>query len=102
LAAFLAYHWPGNIRELRNKVERAAVMSRAGHPTELSDIGEVRLDKPFPFREAKAAAIDSFERVYFQSLLESARGNVSEAARNAGMDRVHLTRLLQKHRIPRK
>ncbi|HXU72619.1 MAG TPA: sigma 54-interacting transcriptional regulator [Polyangia bacterium] len=99
-SAFLAYHWPGNVRELRNKVERAAMLVRAGRYTDaLSGIGEVRLDAPFPFREAKAAAIESFERTYLKALLERARGNISEAARIAAMDRVHLTRLVQKHQL---
>jgi transcriptional regulator with GAF, ATPase, and Fis domain len=96
-SAFLAYHWPGNVRELRNKVERAAMLVRAGHFTDaLSGIGEVRLDAPFPYREAKAAAVESFERAYVKALLERARGNISEAARIGAMDRVHLTRLVQK------
>jgi DNA-binding NtrC family response regulator len=103
LSAFLAYHWPGNVRELRNKVERAVLLARAGRVTDaLSGIGEVKLDEPFPFRQAKAAAIESFERVYLAALLERARGNISEAARLAAMDRVHLTRLVQKHRLARR
>jgi two-component system, NtrC family, response regulator GlrR len=96
-SAFLGYHWPGNVRELRNKVERAAMLVRAGRFTDaISGIGEVRLDAPFPYREAKAAAVESFERAYVKALLERARGNISEAARIAAMDRVHLTRLVQK------
>jgi transcriptional regulator with GAF, ATPase, and Fis domain len=100
LSAFLAYHWPGNVRELRNKVERAALLQRAGRFTHaLSGIGEVEVGQPFSFRDAKAAAVDSFERVYLAALVERAGGNVSEAARIAAMDRVHLWRLLQKHGI---
>jgi two-component system, NtrC family, response regulator GlrR len=102
LSAFLAYHWPGNVRELRNKVERAALLVGAGSTTDaISGIGEVQLDRPFPFRAAKAAAIEGFERVYLTALVERAGGNVSEAARLAAMDRVHLTRLLQKHGLSR-
>jgi len=98
LSAFLAYDWPGNVRELRNKVERGALMMGMGRSTDaISGIGEVRLDEQFPFREAKAAVVERFERTYCRTLLERARGNVSEAARLASMNRVYLTRLLQKY-----
>jgi DNA-binding NtrC family response regulator len=98
LSAFLSYDWPGNVRELRNKVERAALMVKMGRFSDtISGIGEVDLAAQFPFREAKAAVVDRFERVYCQTLLERARGNISEAARLGAMNRAYLTRLLQKH-----
>jgi len=50
-----------------------------------------------PFRIAKETAIDTFERTYLGALLEAAGGNMSRAARLAGMDRMHLHRLVQKH-----
>ena len=50
-----------------------------------------------PFRIAKDAAIDAFERAYLTALLEAAGNNMSKAARMAGMDRMYLHRLVQKH-----
>ena len=50
-----------------------------------------------PFRISKDAVIDSFERSYLSQLLEAAGGNMSKAARMAGMDRMYLHRLVQKH-----
>ena len=41
--------------------------------------------------------ISSFERSYLSQLLEAAGGNMSKAARMAGMDRMYLHRLVQKH-----
>jgi len=41
--------------------------------------------------------IEDFERGYLGALLEAAGGNMSKAARNAGMDRMYLHRLVQKH-----
>jgi transcriptional regulator of acetoin/glycerol metabolism len=41
--------------------------------------------------------VDSFERSYLTALLESSAGNISKAARNGGMDRMYLHRLIQKH-----
>jgi transcriptional regulator with GAF, ATPase, and Fis domain len=50
-----------------------------------------------PFKLAKDAVVDTFERSYLSALLESTGGNISKAARNAGMDRMYLHRLIQKH-----
>jgi transcriptional regulator of acetoin/glycerol metabolism len=55
------------------------------------------IDLSVPFRIAKDAVIDSFERSYLSQLLEAATGNMSKAARMAGMDRMYLHRLVQKH-----
>ena len=46
---------------------------------------------------AKDAAVDTFERAYLGALLEACNGNMSKAARTAGMDRMYLHRLVQKH-----
>ena len=54
-------------------------------------------DGRLPFKIAKDAAVDSFERQYLSSLLAAAQGNMSKAARMAGMDRMYLHRLVQKH-----
>jgi DNA-binding NtrC family response regulator len=98
LSAFLSHDWPGNVRELRNKVERAALMMEVGRLSDpISGIGEVELGGQFPFRAAKAVVVERFERLYCRTLLERARGNISEAARIASMNRAYLTRLLQKH-----
>ena len=55
------------------------------------------IDLSVPFRIAKDGVIDSFERSYLSQLLEAAGGNMSKAARMAGMDRMYLHRLVQKH-----
>ncbi|MGZ6090042.1 MAG: sigma 54-interacting transcriptional regulator [Polyangiales bacterium] len=109
----LAQHdWPGNVRELRNYVERAVVLesttirpppaSRSGEPTgELPAGGttmNVRaIDVGTPFKIAKEALIDDFERAYLQALLAWSGGNMSRAARHAGIDRMYLHRLVQRH-----
>jgi two-component system, NtrC family, nitrogen regulation response regulator GlnG len=50
-----------------------------------------------PFKEAKEQLIEGFERDYLKSLLARCEGNQSRAAREAGIDRVYLRRLLHKH-----
>jgi transcriptional regulator with GAF, ATPase, and Fis domain len=82
--------WPGNVRELRHRVEQLALL-RTREP-----VPDVPPRRP-GYREAKAAALDAFEVGFLNELLARAGGNVSEAARLASMDRVHLSKLLRKH-----
>ena len=51
------------------------------------------------FRDAKDAAVGSFERRYVEHILTKNNGNVSGAARDAGLDRSNFRRILQKHSI---
>ena len=55
------------------------------------------VDATLPFKESKDRLVHAWEREYVEKLLASANGNVSLAARNAGIDRVYLHRLLKKH-----
>jgi two-component system response regulator HydG len=82
--------WTGNVRELRNAMERAVVIN-AGGPITPAALGissdlSVR-SRPataqLPYREAR----EKFEREYFSNLLQLAGGNISEAARLAGLAR---------------
>ncbi len=106
----LARHdWPGNVRELRNYVERTVVLqsaapasSRRGSRGPGSSVPPARVDVTVPFKVAKETAIDAFERAYLGALLEHAGGNMSKAARTAGMDRMYLHRLTQKHGLRNK
>jgi len=52
-----------------------------------------------PYKEARRRLLDRFESHYLPDLLERAGGTVSEAARQARMDRTYLTSLLRKHEI---
>jgi transcriptional regulator with GAF, ATPase, and Fis domain len=90
LPELTAHRWPGNVRELRHRVEQLALL----RPRDAPDAGPPR--KP-GYREAKAIALEAFERGFLRDLLARAGGNVSEAARLATMDRVHLSKLLRKH-----
>jgi DNA-binding NtrC family response regulator len=115
------HKWPGNIRELRNFVERAAMLATGdrletkfllppafGDTQTQAEVGgeEARLgatgaamaefDENLPFKDAKARLIDSFERAYWTRLLERTRGNISAAARIAGIHRKSAEYLLKK------
>ena len=103
LAEMAKHDWPGNVRELRNYVERSIVLQsasptlRRGESAKTPSGAANAIDLAVPFRIAKDAVIDSFERGYLSSLLEAAGNNMSKASRMAGMDRMYLHRLVQKH-----
>ncbi|MCA9538162.1 MAG: sigma 54-dependent Fis family transcriptional regulator [Myxococcales bacterium] len=115
------HRWPGNVRELRNFVERAALLATDNRletrylmPPSFGDTQsrapEVRdaaspsptttalaeLDEDLPFKDAKARLIDAFERAYWSRLLEKTNGNISAAARVAGIHRKSAEYLLKK------
>jgi DNA-binding NtrC family response regulator len=110
----LAYRWPGNVRELRNVITRAValapadaalaempIMLRPGGPAAGGEEPPVRADRPF--HEVKTEVIERFERAYLADLLARAGGNLSKAARIAGLERKYLYRVLDRHDMrPRK
>ncbi len=85
-------NWPGNVRELRNHLERALVFADLAPPMTAAspDVQE-------PFADARARAIETFERDYVAALLEHHDENVSEAARASGLSRPYLHKLLRRH-----
>ena len=108
MALLNAHTWPGNIRELMHVMERAVALASSGEiqaedlpetigQTERKSLDVVRSD--LPFKEAKDQVIEDFERAYIQSLLNTYQGNISEAARQSGIDRRSLHRLLAKYDI---
>ena len=107
LARLAAYPFPGNVRELENKIHQAMVVA-AGTAIEEDDIAlpaaepaSVRVDVTRPFRELKQQTIDTFERSYLTELLRVHRGNLAQAARAAGMDRKNLWALVERHGLDR-
>jgi DNA-binding NtrC family response regulator len=101
LAEMARHDWPGNVRELRNYVERSVVLRKASPTIRRGSVpaaGAAPLaDISVPFKIAKDGAIDAFERAYLTALLDAAANNMSKASRMAGMDRMYLHRLVQKH-----
>jgi two-component system response regulator GlrR len=107
LRRFAAYDFPGNVRELENKVHQAMVVAEGPQLTEADvalpagRIAGGRPDITRPFRELKQEAIDGFERSYLTELLREHRGNLARAARAAGMDRKNLWTLVVRHGLDR-
>jgi two-component system response regulator GlrR len=95
-----AYDWPGNVRELYNVVHRAVVFAA---DTQILPC-DIATSAPAPpeeargcFHDARARAIESFERFYVAQLLEKHAGNVTQAAREAGKERRSFGRLVKKY-----
>ena len=99
LAELAEHDWPGNVRELRNYVERTVVLQEPQPTTKRAAGAAPGVDVRVPYKVAKDAAVDAFERAYVSALLDDAAGNVSRAARSGGMDRMYLHRLIQKHAL---
>ena len=101
LARFAAYHWPGNVRELRNLVERslagADVDPLPQESTSARSLQSSDSITDLPFKEAKERLVESFTREYLESLLEKCNGNISQMAREAGIARNYVHRLVQKY-----
>jgi DNA-binding NtrC family response regulator len=93
VAALLDHDWPGNVRELINRVRRALVMAD-GRLVTPQDLG---LDTPL----AMTAALDDVrartERLALRECLQRSGQNVSRAARDLGVSRTTMYRLLSKH-----
>jgi transcriptional regulator with GAF, ATPase, and Fis domain len=121
--------WPGNVRELRNVIERAYTfatppyMRASDLPTPLQEphdpitnparevtieplsfsaslsIDQLTLQEQVTLKEAKELIIAHFERDYLIALLERHQRNISAVAREAGIDRRHVYRLIKKYDV---
>jgi DNA-binding NtrC family response regulator len=101
IAYFLTQRWGGNVRELRNEIQRHAVARVAPdlNPTSTVYENDSRL-RPLP--EARRMAADEFERCYLEKALALSGGSVSEAAELSQISREVFTRLVGKHGLRRR
>jgi len=102
------YRWPGNIRELENIVQRATLLAQgdqitvADLPPEMKDGAVGSEAAPVPIGKSFSEARDEFERFYILECLRRHSGNVSRAAREAGLQRQNFYQKLHKYGIQRK
>lgn len=108
--------WRGNVRELQNVIEHVAVIAEAGRPIGPDDIpvydeGSAPASRASDgvgahlmnelYHSAKDQLVAQFEKEYLSRLVQRAGGNMSRAARLAGIDRTTLYRLMDKHGFKR-
>jgi DNA-binding NtrC family response regulator len=104
--------WPGNIRELENVIERGVILSRSDL-LQLADLfpEDQPVSFPFriqeniflsPFKEAKEHIINNFHIEYIRRVLAKHGGNVSLAAKECGLKRPYLHRLMRENDIKSK
>ncbi|HEV2856456.1 MAG TPA: sigma-54-dependent Fis family transcriptional regulator [Thermoanaerobaculia bacterium] len=111
-ALLLAYDWPGNIRELQNVIQRAILLAEgpvieACHLPDglrelrplLPPLGAGDETAASGFRAAKQRVVERFEREYLTRCLSEARGNISQAAKAAGIDYKNFYTKLQQYGI---
>jgi DNA-binding NtrC family response regulator len=96
------YSWPGNLRELKNLVQRLLILGKSPDvsfeevrialtQTSHQFYNSVNMDTSIDLKTAK----ERFEAAYFKQLLRETSGNVSEAAKRSGVERTHLYRKLK-------
>ena len=116
IRALRGHAWRGNVRELQNVIEHTVVLAEPGAEIQSDDIpfiGEQQAAAAAapangePIREESYHAerervLEEFEQRYLTWLVERAGGNMSRAARIAGVDRTTLYRLMERHGIQRR
>ncbi|MCL1809225.1 MAG: sigma-54 dependent transcriptional regulator [Clostridiales bacterium] len=112
LAAFKEYDWPGNIRELKNVVERLVIVSAAVEIDIKKEALHVNREGPepasavngrpsvFDFGSSYREAVETFEKAYIQSVIESCNGNISTAAKSLGLHRSSIYKKLGADSLP--
>jgi len=117
MAALERYRWPGNVRELQNVVERACALAdsdtvtRRDLPDHVLGVGaavpaasgttsaSAETGTDLPLKDAKERWMAVLEASYLRELLERHVGNISAAAKAAGIDRKTFHRLVNKHHL---
>ena len=116
MEALRGYGWPGNVRELKNVLEHAVVMMEPEAPVGPDGfnlnggLGEGGLNggllDPMIFQKdyhtAREEMLALFEEQYLSNILKRAGGNMSGAARIAGVDRTTLYRLMEKRNLSKR
>ena len=112
MEALTTHRWCGNVRELENVIERAVVLAQGnvllagdlppgfGAARSGAEVGTATLAH-LPYAQAKKLALRAFERRYLTAVLSRCSGNISSAARAAGVDRSNFRRLLKQYEVER-
>ncbi|MBI5636813.1 MAG: sigma-54-dependent Fis family transcriptional regulator [Nitrospinae bacterium] len=107
MAAITQYDWPGNVRELENIIERAVVLAAKDRLDKIEIPGMPGNNgkalhitgQEAGFQSAKKKVIESFETHYLSHVLKKHRGNISAAAKEAGLDYKNFHNKLKKYHL---
>lgn len=102
---FRRYRWPGNIRELRNVIERTITLA-SGEMIEITDLPKqlqqsdaIKADVSDLAEISRDEALDDADRAYLTAVLKKHNGVIASAARQAGLSRQGLNKLMKRHGI---
>ncbi|MBW2741148.1 MAG: sigma-54-dependent Fis family transcriptional regulator, partial [Deltaproteobacteria bacterium] len=109
ISALMSKSWPGNIRELENRIERGAILCQS----DIIKISDILPQEPvahssplfdhniytLPFKEAKEIITKAFHNEYINRVLQQNKGNISKAAEQAELQRQYLHRLIKEENI---
>jgi DNA-binding NtrC family response regulator len=93
----LDYRWPGNARELRNALERAAILSEGG----LIAPQHLLLPTEQQVATSETTDLNQVERQTIEQVMRKTRGNKSKAAKRLGLTRTQLYSRLRKYGLDR-
>jgi transcriptional regulator with PAS, ATPase and Fis domain len=115
IAALKEHPWPGNVRELQNIIEHAVVLLEPDGeirtedlpfltmpaPPEDHSLGLERSTADASYYDARDRLLARFDRQFLTRVIAHAGGNLSKAARRAGIDRTTFYRLMERHGLQR-
>jgi len=102
--ALTRQRWPGNVRQLKNVMERLTALHPGGMlgPEDIEEdspnVGSAATLSALPWKDAREQYLAGFEAAYAQAVLARCGGNVSAASRSAGVDRKTFYALLKRDR----
>lgn len=102
--AMMEYHWPGNIRELENTIERAVVLSK-GKEIEIEDLVYHGISVSSEFWnpiEGEFRPLEEIEKEYIKSVFQAQSGNKSKTAGILGIDRKTLWAKIKKYNLQKR
>jgi DNA-binding NtrC family response regulator len=113
IATLQNWQWRGNVRELRNVIEHMVVLAAPGSEVQPEEIPFIHEDfsgsgtgpglalspsvLDADYHTAREVVLAQFEKDYLEHIVRVAKGNISDAARLAGVDRTTLYRMMERH-----
>jgi two-component system, NtrC family, response regulator HydG len=100
LKILVAYDWPGNVREVRNAIERAVILARPGAQVRAEHLSFIPRDQPgeVVLRFDEEPDLEQIEREYLRQTMIRYAGNRQKTAAVLGVSERHVYRLIEKYR----